>query len=333
MLHGRFGETNMTSGKIVLMGANGFIGSNLARYFVEKGSEVNIVLRKTSDPWRIKDLILDLNPIYISTGSKEEYLNIFKTTKPDFVINATGANQSKTIGDEASTWLGNFNGLVNIASALRNYPQALLIQLGSSFEYGKATLKKNPINEDFKCEPVSEYGVSKLFATEYLKYLGTNTKMRNVCVRIFNVYGQYEDPNRLVPSIILRMLNDSEVILKNPSVTRDFVHINDINTGIGKILEKENSFENSEIINIGTGVGHTVKEVTECAKKITKSNQSVNVDLADKRPENSFPGAIADTSRILKRLEWIPKISIEEGLRISIDWFREHSNLYNDKRA
>ncbi len=323
----------MKSCKIIVTGANGFIGSNLTRFFLGNKDDVYIIIRKSSELWRIKDIITELNIKYISTGSKEEFMDIFQEVKPDFLINAIGASQTNNPGNEASTWFGNFSILTNIASALRNFPDTLLIQLGSSFEYGKATLKRNPINEDFKCEPVSDYGISKLFATKYLNYLGNNNMLRSLSIRIFNVYGQYENSNRLVPSIIFKLLDDSEVFLKNPAVYRDFIHMNDISDAIKSVIENEDQFVNGEVLNVGTGKAHSVKEIAEYALKITKSSQNIVTNSVDLRPENSFPGAIADIDKIRSKTGWAPKISIEQGLRISIDWFREHLDLYDSSQS
>ena len=278
----------METKKIIITGANGFIGSNLARQFLKNGYDVHIIVRRSSDLWRIEEIMSEVNVFYVTRSSKVEFSDIFLLVKPDFLINAIGADQKKNIKDEASTWLGNIDSLINITSALKNWPSTFLIQLGSSFEYGRSTLKNNPLNEESACEPVSEYGITKLLATEYLKYLWTNRILRSACVRLFNVYGQYEDPERLIPDIVLKTLNGSKVVLKNPKVFRDFIHITDAVEAVKLIVAREDHINDNkfEVLNVGSGEAHTVEDVANYIKDITGSILPTEVSPSDIRPEN-----------------------------------------------
>ena len=320
----------METKKIIITGANGFIGSNLTRVLLENGYDIYITVRRSSDLWRIKDIMSEVNAFYVDKSTKEEFSDIFQSVKPDFLINAIGADQRKNIIDESSTWLGNFHSFINITAAMKNMPDIFLIQLGSSFEYGKSTLRNNPLNEDSACEPVSEYGITKLLATEYLKYLGTNRILRSACVRIFNVYGQYESRERLIPDIILKTLNGSNVVLKNPKVSRDFIHITDVIAAIRLIMAREDQIgENKfEILNLGSGRAHKVEEVANYIRDITGSILPIEVSLSDIRPENSFPAPIADIKKVKSLVCWEPRLTLAEGLKITVNWFKQHIQLY-----
>ena len=320
----------METKTIIITGANGFIGSNLTRLLLENGYDIHITVRRSSDLWRIEDIMSEVNPFYVAKSSKEEFSDIFRSVKPDFLINAIGADQRKNIRDESSTWLGNFHSLINITAAMKNTPDTFLIQLGSSFEYGKSTLKNNPLNEDSACVPVSEYGITKLLATEYLKYLGINRILRSACVRIFNVYGQYESPERLIPDIVLKTLSGSKVVLKNPKVSRDFIHITDVVEAIRLIMTSEDHIgENKfEILNLGSGMAHTVEEVANYIRDITGSKLSIEVSPSDIRPENSYPGPIADIGKAKSELRWEPRLTLVEGLKMTVNWFKQHIQLY-----
>ena len=330
MHHGRFGEIDVETKKIIITGANGFIGSNLTRLFLKNGYEVHIILRRSSDLWRIEEIMSDVNAFYIVKSSKEEFSDIFRLVKPDFLINAIGADQKKNTRDETSTWIGNFDSLINITAALKNWPNTFLIQLGSSFEYGRTTLKNNPLNEESACEPVSEYGITKLLATDYLKYLWNNKILRSASLRIFNVYGQYEAPERLIPDIILKTIRDSKIVLKNPKVSRDFIHITDVVDAVKLIVAKEDHINDNkfEVLNVGSGEAHTVEEVANYIRDITGSILPTEVSPSDIRPENSFPGPIADIGKARSELGWKPRLTLEEGLKITINWFRQNIQLY-----
>lgn len=320
----------METKKIIITGANGFIGSNLTRLLLRSGFDVTITVRRSSDIWRIEEIMSEVNAFYLAKSTNDEFSDIFRLVKPDFLINAIGADQKKNIRDERSTWLGNFDSLINITAALKNLPNTFLIQLGSSFEYGKSTLKNNPLNEDSPCEPVSDYGITKLLSTEYLRYLGINRILRSVCVRIFNVYGPYESPERLIPDIVLKTLNGSNVVLKNPRVTRDFIHIIDVAEVVRLIMAREDHMDENkfDILNVGSGVAHTVEEVANYIMEITGSILPVVINSSDARPENSFPGPIANIGKIRSVLGWEPRFKLKEGLQITVKWFRQNGHLY-----
>ena len=330
MHRGKFGEIDVETKKIIITGANGFIGSNLTRLFLKNGYDVHIILRRSSDLWRIEEIMSDVNAFYIVKSSKEEFSDIFRSVKPDFLINAIGADQKKNTRDETSTWIGNFDSLINITAALKNWPNTFLIQLGSSFEYGRTTLKNNPLNEDSACEPVSEYGITKLLATDYLKYLWDNRILRSASLRIFNVYGQYEGPERLIPDIILKTIRGSKIVLKNPKVSRDFIHITDVVDAVKLIVAKEDHINDNkfEVLNVGSGEAHTVEEVANYIRDITGSILPIELNQSDIRPENSFPGPIADIGKARSELGWKPRLTLEEGLKTTVNWFRQNIQLY-----
>ncbi len=316
--------------RIIITGANGFLGSNLTRFFLKEGYDVHITVRKSSDLWRIKEIISEVNVSYLNKSSKEEFDDIFQFVKPDSLINAIGAEQKKNTGDKSSTWFGNIDTLINITRALKNFTDIFLIQLGSSFEYGRSTLINNPLNEDSICEPVSEYGITKLLSTEYLRYLGINDIVHNACVRIFNVYGQFEAPERLIPDIVLKTLKGSKVVLNNPKVARDFIHVNDVVEVIRLFVAKENYINERKfnILNVGTGTSHSVEEVANYIRKSTGSRLSIEISPSDKRPENAVPGPISDINKIKHDLGWEPKLTLETGLQMTVNWFKENIQLY-----
>ena len=319
----------METKKVLIAGANGFIGSNLARYLLNYGYEIYVVIRKSSNIWRLYDIASDIEIRYIVDSSSEEFSYILESVKPDIFVNSIGADQKKNLRDDTSMWSGNFIILLNIAKSLKKLKNIFFIQSGSSFEYGRAAVEHNPLSEEVRCDPVSEYGISKLFSTDYLNYLGKNYSLSNVILRIFNVYGKYEEGNRLVPDLIIRSLSGLRILLKNPSVRRDFIHISDVAEAFRLTIVKEDRLRNgSHIVNIGTGISHSVEEVAKIINKITGNNQKVEIEPSDLRPENYIPGPVADIRKAKGVLNWKPKLTIENGLNNTTEWFKEHKEFY-----
>lgn len=319
----------METKRVLITGANGFIGSNLARYLLDCGYEIYISIRRSSNLWRLNDIIPEIETHYLIESSFQEFSYLLESVKPDILINTIGVDQWSNREDESFTWFGNFTILVNIARAMRNATNIFLIQSGSAFEYGRASIEHNPLNEEIICDPVSEYGASKLFASEYLKYLGKSKNTSSVVLRIFNAYGQYDVMNRLVPELIIKSLSKSRIILKNPTASRDFVHISDVTEIFRATIVNEDHLKNRHhIINVGTGVSHSVEEIAKYVGSITGNSLAVEIEKSDQRPENKIPGPVADINKARSILGWMPKLTINEGLKITTEWFRELRNLY-----
>lgn len=330
MHHGRYGKINMETRKILIFGASGFIGSNLARELQNDGFDVHISIRQESNLWRINTILRDLTIHKIELFERDDLISTLNSVKPEIIINTIGADQRKNPKEVDSIWKDNFSTLISISRAMKTFPETRLIQSGSSFEYGKVSKRQNPINEDEICEPVSEYGISKLYASEYLKYLSSNTNIKSSIVRIFNVYGQYENQGRLIPDIIFKMLNGSIIVLKNPNVSRDFIHINDVIEAYRAIINKSDILENFSIFNVGTGKSSTVIQVADQISDIIRSNSIIDVIPSDDRPENFIPGPIADISKSRKILNWNPVFDLRKGLLSSIEWFQQNKELYRN---
>lgn len=321
--------TNTETKKVLVAGANGFIGSNIAKHLVQYGYEVHIVTRKSSNMWRLAEIISDVRTQYIAQGTTEEFTGILKSVRPDVFINAIGVDQRKGINDEGMTWYGNFMIVLNMTQSIRRHGNILFIHSGSSFEYGRSTLIRNPVREDDRCDPVSEYGISKLLSTEYLEYLGRNGLLQSIVLRIFNAYGQYEDSGRLVPDLIMTSLSNSSIIIKNPKVERDFIHTSDIVGALKSAIDMQDHLkEKFQVLNVGTGESHSVLEVANLVNELTGNYKEIKTESHDVRPENNIPGPVANIGKAKLLLQWTPRFGLKDGLRETIEWFRKHRSLY-----
>jgi len=102
------------------------------------------------------------------------------------------------------------------------------IPVGLSFEFGKATKTCNPISRNTRCEPVSEYALSKFFATDYLIYFSIRYSVNILFFHIFNLHDLYGGRDRLIPEIHLNAIRGKKNHIKTPIVSKDFIHIDDM---------------------------------------------------------------------------------------------------------
>ncbi len=262
---------------IIITGASGFIGKNLIELLKDK-YEIICFDRENG-----KDV-----------AKKEDFENL----KADYVIHLAALMRKETPKEMLNV---NVLGTQNVLEFCKK-TGAKLIFASSSAVYGNA---KGQIKEDSPLKPESFYGVTKLMGEELCKFYNKNSNVQIVILRFFNVFGKGQG-GALIPEIISQLEKD-KIILRNPYPKKDFVYIKDVAEAIVKSLDL-NSFE---IINIGTGKSHSIREIAE---KIA--------DLSGKKKEIEFSENVklnidsrADFSKAKKLLGWEPKISLEEGLK------------------
>jgi nucleoside-diphosphate-sugar epimerase len=318
----------MDTRKIFVAGSTGFLGSNIIRYFLRTGHEIYSLIRNNSNNWRIDDVIDQLNVIRIDSLSSLKFCNTMEQIDPDVVVNAMGADQKATANNASLNWHSNFLSLVDLVNSMRFLKDSVLIHAGSSFEYGNATRICNPISEDTKCEPVSEYALSKVFATDYLRYFSLKHPLKIFIFRIFNLYGPYEAKDRLIPEICIRSIMGETITLKNPMVSRDFIHVGDVAGAFQTAIFENDIHQNFNIFNLGTGVSTSVADLASYVNGINGNRSEIVASPGDQRPENMIPGPIADMNRTEDLLKWKAKYDLKRGLYDVNQWFKENVHMY-----
>jgi nucleoside-diphosphate-sugar epimerase len=191
------------------------------------------------------------------------------------------------------------------------------INTGTSSEYG---FKDDAPAEDAFLEPNSCYAVAKASATLFCRYVAQSQKFPAVTLRLYSVYGPYEEPNRLMPSLAVQGLTGQYPPLVDPRVARDYVYVDDVVEAY--CLAAAHDHEPGSVYNVGTGVQTTLGEVVAMVRKV--------FDLRDEPPWGSMPNRSWDTTtwradcrRIQDALGWRPHYTVKTGFRRLVDWFRE----------
>jgi len=176
-----------------------------------------------------------------------------------------------------------------------------------------------PVKEDSRCEPLAFYGVGKLASERYLKIYETRG-LKPTILRFFNVYGPGQNMSNLkqgMISIYLAQLLDNDKIVVKGSLDRfrDFIYIEDVVDAVMLSLRSGKAI--GKIFNVGTGKQTTVRELLK--KLMDLSGIHKPVIEAGPTPGDQF-GIYADISRIQNELSFSPKYTLDDGLRLMIDW-------------
>jgi len=310
--------------KVLITGGTGFIGANFVHEFVRKNYEVHIIARKNSDFWRINRILDKLHVHYLDLSNYEEIESLIYSLKPNIILHfaayGTYPRRQKEIKLIIDT---NLLGTVNLVNAASKIKFDCFINAGSSSEYG---IKNSPMKETDFLEPNNIYGITKAAATMYCKSVADELKLPIFTLRFFSVYGPYEDKERLIPTVIKSFLKNKELQLSNPHSVRDFMFIEDAFKAYMKVIDNANKIP-GQIFNISRGEQNSIDKIVEIIKDITKSE--ITPKYGEIKPAQLEPqNWVSDISKIQTILNWKPEYSLDQGLRKTIEWFKENIDQY-----
>jgi nucleoside-diphosphate-sugar epimerase len=314
--------------RIILTGASGFVGANLARRLLRDGHELHLLLRRNHHPWRIAAIQDDAQLHETDLSDEESLARIVESVRPEWVFHlaAYGAYAPQT--DLRRMVWTNILGTMNLVQACLKTGFEAFVNTGSSSEYG---FKDHAPAEDESLEPNSPYAVTKASATLFCRHTARSRQVHLPTLRLYSIYGPYEEPSRLIPTLIVRGLNGQLPPLVNPETARDFVYIDDVVEAY--LLAATQSFEeHGAVYNVGSGIQTTMREVVEVARRV--------MNIEDEPEWGSMPARqwdtqvwVSDNSKIRNALGWQPRFTLEQGLRATVDWLKENPALLNFYRS
>ncbi len=308
--------------RVLVTGATGFIGANLTRRLVHDGHDVHVLLGEPCRPWRLRDLYRDLTVHRVDLRDRDGVQSAVQRARPDWVFHLAvhGAYSWQT--DLRTIIDTNILGLVNLVEACLKTGFEALVNTGSSSEYG---WKDHAPDETCWLEPNSYYAVTKASATLFCRHTAQATGRHLPTLRLYSVYGPYEDPNRLMPRLVLYGLRGLYPPLASPEVARDYVYIDDVIAAYLRAVTVPNQ-EAGAVYNVGTGVQTTLRQLVSLAGKLFPYHDApVWGSMPDRHWDTTV--WVADNRRIRRVLGWEPAYTLESGLRAFRDWLQANPEL------
>ena len=304
--------------KVLITGATGFIGANLCRDLLKQNHEVYALVRSNANIWRIKEIKSNLHLIKTSLADADKLNFQLKKLKPDWIFHcaAHGAYSWQTdIGQMITT---NVQATVNLLTAACKIGFESFVYTGSSSEYG--LVQKNPSEND-QLRPNSVYAVTKAAATHFCQLFARKYRLNISIVRLYSVYGLYEQPGRLMPSLLLYLKNGSWPALVSPEVAHDFIYIDDVSEACVRLAKRGEG--QGEIFNLGTGKQTTLKELVNLCQTLFPVTAKPQWSSMPIRAWDSV-NWVANIDKITRVLNWKPKKSLSDGLQSFMDWFSDY---------
>ena len=306
----------MNKTKILITGGTGFIGYNLSKECLKlKWSVTSLSSKKPRNIRKLKKVKYLTCDITDKKKLKKKIKNDY-----DYVVNLAGYVDHSC---KSKTMSSHYNGCKNISSIFLRSKIKKFIQIGSSIEYGKI---KSPQNEKnfFKKKILSTYGEAKFLSTEYLLKLNKTKNFPVSILRLYLVYGPYQDPNRIIPYVIINSLRNKKFNCSSGRQFRDFLYIDDLTKGIIKVLKNKKT--SGEIINLGYGKPNQIKKIILQISRIIKLGKPNfgQVRLRKDEITNLYP----NINKAKKILNWKPKINLRQGLTRTINFYKKNQNQF-----
>ncbi len=314
--------------KVLITGADGFIGSHLTEMLVKCGCKVKALSQYNSfNYWGWLEDIDCVNDIEILNGDIRDphyCKKISKNIDVIFHLAALIAIPYSYVAPDSYVET-NISGTLNICQAAIENNCERLIHTSTSEVYG--TAQYVPINEDHPLQPQSPYSASKIGADAMAISFFNSFNLPVSIARPFNTYGPRQSARAVIPTIITQIANNKkEIKLGDISPTRDFNYVEDTCSGLINIAKSNEAI--GETINIGSNFEISIKDTLDTIKKIMNSDVRFITEEQRIRPEKSEVFRLwCDNTKIKNLTDFLPKYSITEGLEKTISWYTNPENL------
>ena len=314
--------------RAMVTGAGGFIGSHLSEHLVRSGASVRALVHYNalgSSGW------LDDSPmskdIEIVAGDICDRDSVRQAAKGIEVIFHLAALIAIPYSYRSPTSYvrTNIEGTLNVLQAAREAQIECLIHTSTSEVYG--TAQYVPIDESHPLQGQSPYSASKIGADKLVEAFYCSYDLPVVTVRPFNTFGPRQSNRAVIPTIITQCLNDQVVKLGNIEPTRDLNYV--ANTVEGFLFAASTPECLGRTINLGSGREISIGNLAKLISKLTGHDIKIQHDKQRLRPQSSEVNRLVANNTLAEKLMgWQPEIDLEEGLKITIDFFENNTERY-----
>ena len=313
----------MKNKRILVTGGAGFIGSHLTRRLVALGAEVTVVVKYKSiiDSVRLSSVWDSIRVIEADLRNIDS-LRQLTGLRFDAIFHLAAYNH---VGD---SFLHVNEALLSNAAATANLLEFApefdrLIYISSSEVYGYQ--KTVPFLEENIPFPISPYAIGKYAGELYARMKQYQTKGPIVCVRPFNTFGPFQSERAVIPELIIKCLRGDKIETTEGRQTREFNYVDNIIDGFLAVAQVQPV--PTEVINLGAQHEIAIRDLVEKIHTLSKSASELCIGALPNRPTEIWR-MCADNTRANCIAGWQPKVTFEEGLWRTIEWFRKYLDLF-----
>ncbi len=319
---------DLKEARVVVTGADGFIGSHLAEMLVKEGCDVRALVQYNSNAsWGWLDSSLYSNSMDIRLGDvRDGHFCETLIADRDLVFNLAALVAIPYSYIAPDSYIDtNVKGAINICQAALKNDRCRVVQMSTSEVYG--TARYVPIDEHHPLQPQSPYSASKIGADSLAMSFHNAFDLEVVLARPFNTYGPRQSARAVIPTIISQIAAGHEVIkLGSLTPTRDFNYVEDTCRALMMLGSCDEAV--GKVVNVGSNFEISIKDTVSTIARLMGKEITIQTDDERLRPKNSEVERLwCDNTLIRKLCGFMPAYTFEEGLERTIAWFSDGDNL------
>lgn len=311
--------------RVLVTGADGFMGSHLTEALLNKGADVSVYVRGTTDTTvkyklkNIQHLEGKLKAVLTGNIGSPDAIKLIEKNNPQIILHlAADAYVPNSFEHPLEVMETNVIGTLNVLHAAMHLPELQQVVCTSSSEiYGSAVYV--PIDEKHPLNPTSPYAASKVAADRYCFSYWNTYKLPVAIIRPFNTYGPRHTYDVIPKFISLALENKDLTVYGSGEQSRDFTYVDDMVRAFMIMGSEKRAV--GEAVNFGTSKDISVNDVAERIVRISGSKSRI-VHVEERLAE--VTRLCCDYTKAQKLFGWEPTIGIDEGLRRNIEWARQH---------
>jgi len=315
--------------KVLVTGAGGFIGSHLIERLIDLGADVKGFARYNSrNDWGLLEIIPSqkLDSLQIISGDLQDYDAVFSAVRDVDVIFHLGSLISIPYSyiRPRDTIENNILSTLNILTAARDLGVEKVVHTSSSEVYGTALYV--PIDEKHPLHGQSPYSASKIGADKIAESFYCSFDLPVATIRPFNTYGPRQSARAIIPTIITQAIEQEKIKLGSLFPTRDYTFVKDTVNGFISTAESKSSI--GEVINIGSNFEISMGDLAQRISSLLNKDIEITQDSSRVRPLKSEVKRLwCDNAKAKRLLGWEPQVSLDEGLKETIEWISENKKM------
>jgi len=314
--------------RVLVTGGTGFVGANLVRRLLRDGHDVHLLVQPAYTTWRLADLRRDVHLVRADLGDAAAVESAMRRVRPEWVFHLAAYGAYSWQLDLDRMLRTNVVGTVNLVRAALRRGVDAFVNTGSSSEYG---FKDHRPSEREWLEPNSHYAVTKAAATQYCCYTAQSEDVHLVTLRLYSVYGPWEEPGRLMPAVVIHAADGRLPPLVAPDTARDYVYADDVCDAYVRAATRTRQ-PRGAVYNVGSGRQTTLRQVVAAARSaLGVRARPAWGSMPNRRWDTTV--WVSDPRAIRRALGWRARTPLAQGLRRMADWLGGDAGLESRYRA
>lgn len=299
---------------ILVTGGTGFIGSHLVERLLNENYNVILLKRSFSNTWRINHLFDEFsNQLVLLDVDLVDLEDVFSKYSIDGVFHlATYYNKRPTFDEINPMAESNLLFPINIINLAVKYGVKYFINTGTFMEY---TLNDEQLVSSYDLDPKIFYSATKISFEEILKYFEANYDIKASTLKIYSPFGDKDEVSKIIPYLINNTLNNQEISINYPDNKLNLVYVDDIVSAFVKVMQNILKFNKYEVFDVANNVSYTLGEICHFIENYIKNGEISTM--------KGFSVGNIPNIKYNEKISWKPEIGIEEGLKRTIEYYRE----------